>query len=830
MTNDLKLTPMMTQWQSCKEKAGNSLLLFRMGDFYEAFFDDAKILASITDVTLTSRQSIPMAGIPFHSAESYIDKLIQNEICVAIAEQIEDPKTAKGLVKRDIVKTITPGTHFSPSFLSDNKNNFFASINQIGSLYGLSFLDLTTGEFKALESESLEKIKNELFSSKPLEFLTSKKFQSRHEDFFKELKLSFNFLLNTQEDWLFDYQITHSALIDHFKVHNLDGFGLKGQNCAINTSGALLNYIKEHLGLNTGHIRNLVSYNPSSFLSLDRTTLKNLELVETINGTGKKETLLNVLDHTATPMGARMLRSWVLQPLQDIEMILMRQQAIEELIPKASDLSNHLKFIKDLQRLMMRIHSFIATPRDVLLLRVSLEHLPIVKDFLKNFSSPLLCHLKEKIKDLSFLTHHLKKAINEEAPVKIADGNVFNNKFNAELDELRAINSNGKSWLLDYQTKLREETQIKTLKVSFTSAFGYFIEVSKGQAEKMPAKFQRRQTLVNNERFTSEILKEFEEKALHSEELSYRLESELFKELLQFIANQFNTLSEIADSVANIDSLNSLALAAKFGNYVKPLVDNSSNLSILKGRHPVIESCMLQETFTPNDTEMSNDDNKLMLLTGPNMAGKSTYIRQVALIVLMAHIGSFVPAQFAHIGIIDKIFTRIGASDDLARGQSTFMVEMSETANILNHATAKSLVILDEIGRGTSTYDGIAIAWSTAEYLLSTIKSKTLFATHYFELTAIEGLIYGAQNYSVLVSEDKEGITFLHKISKGCAAKSYGIHVAKLAGMPFDLIERAKSILLELETTYDKTKPLTALGRKIRQKKEESQMLLFGHV
>lgn len=830
MTQDIKITPMMAQWHACKEKAGQHLLLFRMGDFYEAFYEDAEILSRIADLTLTQRQSIPMAGIPFHAAENYIDKLIAAGISVAIAEQIEDSKAAKGLVKREIVRTITPGTIFCSSLLADHKNNFFASITQIGSIFGLSFLDISTGTFNAIESDDLEKIKNELEALKPSEILVSKKFHARHANLFSDLQTSFHILISVQDNWIFDYELSYTTLTNQFAIHNLDGFGLKGQNSAINAAGALLAYIKDHLYLPLKHIKAISTYQIGSFLTLDRMTLKNLELLEPIQGSSKQKTLLSVLNHTVTPMGKRLLRQWIVQPLQNIETIHKRQDAIEELQSQFNNLFDRLQHIKDLERLITRVETRLANPRDLLALKASLEALPALKELLKTFKSPLLAEKIFDIKDLSSLTHTLKEALHPEAPVKINDGCVFNTGYNKELDHLRELSLNSKTWLNLYQTRLREETQIKTLKVGFTSAFGYYIEVSKGQTSKIPISFQRRQTLVNAERFITEELKEYEEKVLKAEELRQQLENRLFSELLEYTSQFTEVIFLAAKSIAVIDCLTSLAYAAKYLSYVRPIVDNSKHLHILGGRHPVIEASLIQETFTPNDTLLDDLDNRLMLITGPNMAGKSTYIRQVALITLMAHIGSFVPAKFAHIGLVDKIFTRIGASDDLARGQSTFMVEMSETANILNNATNRSLIILDEIGRGTSTYDGISIAWSTAEFLLLEKQPKTLFATHYFELTTLEEEIKGVKNYNVSVLEDREGITFLHKIMPGCAAKSYGIHVAKLAGMPPSVVERAKAILNDLEVSYGKDKKLLLPSKKTRQKRLDDQLMLFDHV
>lgn len=830
MNLDSKVTPMMAQWHSCKESAPGCILLFRMGDFYEAFHEDAEILSTTIDLTLTKRQGIKMAGIPHHTYEQYLEKLVLKGYRVAIAEQVEDPKSAKGLVKREIVRIVTPGTLVSSSQLVEKNNNFFASLIQVGKIYGLALIDLTTGDFKALESEDITDILNETYAIKPSEFLISKKFYDKHLSLFEELRLSFNFLLTTQDEWTFDHQLAYTTLVTHFGTHSLDGFGLKGLNGAINAAGALLTYLQDNLSLSISHIHTITSYSRQGFLALDRTTLKNLELTESLRDGSKNETLLELLDHTKTAMGSRLMRSLILQPLTSIPQINERQEAIEELLLHHDKFFDLFFKIKDLERLMMRVSSSFAQPKDLVALKLSLEVIPLVKKLLELLKAPIFKESLKKLIDLSALTTLLGNALNENAPHRISDGYVFKEGYHLDLDELREISKNGKTWLLAYQNRLRDETGIKTLKVGFTGAFGYYIEVSKGQAEKMPPTFQRRQTLVNCERFISPELKDFEEKVLTAEERIAKLETELFNDLRQQVAKYCDVIFEMAKAIAFIDCLASFSYVSQKWGYTRPIVDDSSLLHIVEGRHPVIESSHLRTLFTPNDTLLDDRDNRLILITGPNMAGKSTYIRQVALIALMAHMGCFVPAKFAHIGLIDKIFTRIGASDDLSRGQSTFMVEMSETANILNHATSRSLVILDEIGRGTSTYDGIAIAWSTAEYLLTQNgkQAKTLFATHYFELTALQDQIKGAINYNVLVAETAQGITFLHKIAKGSTDKSYGLHVAKLAGMPSSVIERAQSILLDLEEGLSgKDKQNTINARKAKLTKNESQMVLF---
>ena len=836
--NDPKISPMMVQWHACKKIAKNAILFFRMGDFYEAFYDDAILIARELELTLTKRHDIPMAGVPYHTSDSYVDRLVSKGYRVAIAEQTEDPKKAKGLVKREVVRVVTPGTVVTSSLLSDKSNNFFASVTQVGSMYGLAFVDLTTSEFRVIEFDNSRELLNEISRIRPAEILTSEKFQQKHKEIFDEVRRSYSILITAIEDWHFDHQISYDFLKNHFQVHSLDGFGLKGMVSAINASGALLAYLTDSLCLTINHLKTLQSYSISQFMTLDRITLRNLELTESLNDGSRKNTLLEILDKTQTPMGARLLRQWIKQPLLSVEEISRRQDAIEDFLthPHVMEiLSEQLSHVRDLERLIMKISSGYASPRDMVGLRYSLEPLPAIKVTLEKCNSTLIKEDAAKLDDLQEAAMLIAQAIVEEPPLRLSDGQIFRDGYNRELDELREISRDSKSWIARYQTQLREQTGIKTIKVGFTKIFGYYIEVSRGQADRMPETFQRRQTLVNAERYITPELKDYEHKVLNAEEGMLAIESELFTQLRLKIATYTDKVLRTAQALARIDTLASLAEAARKYDYARPLVDNSHLLHVQDGRHPIIEASNIGDKFTPNDTVLDHQDNRVSIITGPNMAGKSTYIRQVALISIMAHMGSFIPAKSAHIGIIDKVFTRIGASDDLSRGQSTFMVEMTEAANILNNATSRSLVILDEIGRGTSTYDGISIAWAVAEYLLTTVgkQAKTLFATHYCELTKIEETIPGAVNYNVAVREYDDQIIFLRKIVKGGTDKSYGIHVGRLAGLPQEVITRAKEILAQLESNgnrknaFEPTKGRKSTNIKAKHGDQEFQLMLF---
>lgn len=842
MINDLqdKTSPMMIQWHACKKSAGDALLLFRLGDFYEAFHEDAVLLARELDLTLTKRGEIPMSGVPHHTAEGYIDKLISKGYRVAIAEQTEDPQQVKGIVKREVVRVVTPGSLINSSLLSDKANNFFAAVTRVGTFYSLAYLDLTTGEFRVLETESDNDLLNEICRIRPSEILTSAKFQEKQAHLLKEVRQAYDYLLTAVEDWRFDHQTTYDFLVSHFRVHTLDGLGLMGKVAGINAAGALLQHLQDALCLPVDHIRELTPYSTSDFMILDRTTQRNLELTESLKDGSRKNTLLSILDQTKTPMGGRLLCKWVQQPLLATEEIHKRQDAIQALLSthvhSLDSLGLLLQSVRDLERLMMKVSSGYASPRDLVALRFSLDPIPQIKTVLQpmTHTSLLLGSEVQKLDHLPELTTLIARALEDEPPIKVSDGRVFRDGFHPQLDELRTISLDSKSWIATYQGTLREQTGIKTLKVGFTRMFGYYIEVSKGQSERMPDIFQRRQTLVNAERYITPELKTFESKVLSAEERILAIETDLFNQLRLEIAKFAPQVQRIAQAIATIDTLFGLAKTAVHYGYTRPIVDHSQVLQIIDGRHPVIEAANASQKFVPNDTLLDDESNRLLLITGPNMAGKSTYIRQVALIGIMAQMGSFIPARSAQIGIIDKVFTRIGASDDLARGQSTFMVEMTETANILNNATSRSLVILDEIGRGTSTYDGISIAWSVAEYLLTTEDkmAKTLFATHYWELTKLEEKVPGAVNYNVAVNESAEDIVFLRKIVRGGTDKSYGIHVGRLAGLPLPVIARAKEILAHLEENanrkglFEPSRPKKGPKQKPRQ--ESIQLTFFG--
>lgn len=831
-------SPMMVQWFQCKRDAPNAILFFRLGDFYEAFYEDAHILSKELGLTLTRRQDVPMSGIPFHTCESYIDKLVAKGFRVAIAEQVEDPKKTKGIVKREIVRIVTPGTLINSNLLSDKSNNFFAAATQVGQIFGLAFLDLTTGECWVSEFEHERDLINEIFRLHPAEFLTSEKFKTKYESLFEEICQSYSLLINTLPDWHFDYQQTCDFLINHFKIHSLDGFGLTGMSAAITASGALLQYLQGSLCLPIDHIQDIHSYSTSQFMSLDRITQRNLELTVSLQDGSRRNTLLETLDHTLTPMGGRLLHHWIKQPLLSSSEICQRQDAIEECLKQEQLLhllSEQLKPIKDLERLMMKISSGYATPRDLVALHHSFSTIGTLKAALANTQSQWIQDEAHKLDPLPEMNYQISQAIVDEPPLRLGEGKTFRDGFHKELDELRELSRDSKAWIASYQTQLREELGIKTLKVGFSRMFGYYIEVSRGQSNLMPTTFLRRQTLVNAERYISPALKDYETKVLTAEERIEAIESELFSLLRQDIARYSKDVMRIAQAIARLDCISSLAVCAKDNGYCRPLVDDSYILEIEEGRHPVIEQVCKREKFVPNDTYLDNEQQRLLLITGPNMAGKSTYLRQVALIVIMAHMGSYVPAKKARIGNVDKTFTRIGASDDLSRGQSTFMVEMTETANILNNATSRSLVILDEIGRGTSTYDGISIAWAVAEYLLTTEHrmAKTLFATHYWELTKLEERIPGAVNYNVAVHEAEDHITFLRKIVRGGTDKSYGIHVARLAGLPQAVIQRSKEILEHLEensnrkTAFEPPKTKKSVVNKPKIPRPDYQLYLF---
>ncbi len=816
ITETANTTPMMAQWMECKSIAKDAILLFRLGDFYEAFHEDATIMAKELNLTLTARQSIPMCGVPFHTSDVYIDKLIAKGFKVAIAEQMESPKEAKGLVKREITQIITPGTLVNSGLLSDKQNNYFAAINQLKNSFGLSFLDLSTGEFHAVEFDQEQELLDELFRLKPSEFLVSKKFQEVHPLFFKELSHHFTFLINTKDP--LSLASAQDVLTCQFAVSNLHSFGLNSQPAAVSAAGSLLLYLKEEMNLNLDHIISIQTGSFSETMSIDRATLRNLELTESTLDQSHKNTLLDILDETCTPMGGRLLRHWIKHPSMSLAEIEKRQNAIHIFLKhdqERNKIRKSLDQIRDLERLSMKLVAGSAGPRDLLALGKSLSNLPLIQESL---TSCIGYDELKNLPNLEPLSQKILSALQENPPLRLGEGDIFKDGFHQELDDLRNLSKESFHFLNHYQNTLKEQTGIKTLKVNFTKAFGYYIEVSKTQSDKVPSFFQRRQTLVSAERFITEELKQFENKILSAEEKSKALEKELFEEFRSLIIKDTPSIHVIAKAIGRLDCLISLAKVAKDGNFIRPTIDESSTLLIKKGRHPIVEKAVGSANYIANDTNLSEKE-QMMLITGPNMAGKSTYIRQVALLAILAQMGSFVPAESMHIGLIDKVFSRIGASDDLARGQSTFMVEMTETANILKNATSRSLVLLDEIGRGTSTYDGIAIAWAVSEYILTTHRkqAKTLFATHYWELTALAKQFPHALNFQIAVQEVEGGIVFLRKIIQGGTDKSYGIHVAKLAGLPPKAIQKAEEILKQLEAKGSFNKP----------PREEKQLTLF---
>jgi len=805
---DPKRTPMMQQWHSCKEQAVDALLFFRLGDFYEAFYEDAKIVSKELDLTLTQRQDVPMCGIPWHTSEGYVERLVSKGFKVAIAEQVEDPKTAKGLVSRKLVKIVSPATLVSQSVGNDKGHTFFASITASKKGLGLALIDLVTASFWVFECTHPKELINELFRHSPKELLLSESVQRLYPELIGEIRQNHKILITTHQEWFFDPVEATETLCRHFGIQTLDGFGLKEIPLATTSAGALIKYLRDWQMCTIDHLKVVRPLVTSNTLSLDRQTLVNLELLEPIDKANKHCSLVSVLDETKTPMGARLLREWIKAPLVHREKIEARQDAIQAFLDLMEnepeileDFDEKLERIKDLEKLIYRIKTAASGPREYVALKTSLEPLVFIKKVLKRCNSKLLQALEQRIEPCIDCVERIRQSLVETPPFRVSDGGLFKEGYHPTLDEYLALRKNSRDWLVGFQTRLRQETGIKTLKVGYNKMFGYYIEVSKVASDKMPETFQRRQTLVNGERYICPELKEFEEKILNADMRIQELEETLFNELRQEVALYQDVILQTAKCIAQVDVLASLAHVAKRRKYTRPTIDDSRILLIKEGRHPVIEALNIQEPFVANDLFLDGHDRALLCLTGPNMAGKSTYIRQTALLVILAQIGSFIPVKGATIGLVDKVFSRIGASDDLARGQSTFMVEMAETASILHQATDRSLVILDEIGRGTSTYDGISIAWAVAEYLLTQEHSrpKTLFATHYFELTELASICPGAINATVAISETDDTVTFLRKVVSGTTDRSYGIHVARLAGMPQAVLDRAEKLLQELE-------------------------------
>ena len=814
---------MMAQYRQCKSQLpAGTILLFRLGDFYEMFFEDAQEAAGILNVALTKRGDTPMCGIPYHATGNYLSKLLKVGRKVAVCDQVETARPGQ-LVKREITQILSPGAHFDERMLEAERNNFLVAVSVSGGQFGVAAIDLTTGDFKVSELGNENAMIAELERLNPGEVIYPE--ESQH---MAELLGPHVSVLNGYEGWVFAIETAEFTLKDHFKVAALDGFGLKGRTAAIGAAGGALHYVSQHLRRNVTHFTRLTFYEVADYLVLDAATLKHLEILEPLHREAAKPgTLYAALNRTSTPMGARRLRDWLSQPLSSVEAIRRRQEALCQFIhnsPALDRFRESLQEVRDLERTISRLSIGSGNARDLVQLRSALGRLPLLRGLIADVQSgvdpiaptlseeifddaepdglpPLLSELGGELHDLPEVTDLISRAIVDDPPMALKDGGIIRKGFDPALDELRSGATEGKDWIAQLQKGESEKTGITSLKVRFNSVFGYFIEVTKTNLNKVPEHYTRKQTLANAERFITPELKEMEGKILGSEERSQKLEYELFQRVREQVLQSLRQIQKIASALAQLDVLAGFAEVARLRGYVCPEVRDEGILQIDEGRHPVLEQSMVGEPFVPNDTQLESDSQQIAVITGPNMAGKSTYIRQVALLALLAHTGSFLPAKHARVDLVDRIFTRIGASDDLSRGQSTFMVEMTETANILNNATDRSLVVLDEVGRGTSTFDGLSLAWSIVEHLHNQVGAKTLFATHYHELTELADRLPRLRNFNVAVREWNEQIVFLHKIAEGGADKSYGIHVARLAGVPKPVIERAKAILRNLEDT-----------------------------
>lgn len=802
-----KLTPMMQQYMETKNQYKDCILFYRLGDFYEMFFDDALCVTKELELTLTGKscgldERAPMCGVPFHSAESYINRLVERGYKVAICEQVEDPKSAKGLVKREVIRVVTPGTNSFTSSLDETRNNYLMGIVSIEGKFGISVVDVTTGEYLMTEVDSVSKLLDEINKFTPSEIICNDTFYISGVDM-NDLSSRLGIVISPLDPSYFDKDSCQRALCRHFKVSTLEGLGFKEYAIGTIAAGSIMQYLEETQKCSLAHISHLLPYHTGKYMLLDRNTRRNLELVETLREKQKRGSLLWVLDKTKTAMGARKLRSSLEQPLIDKETILQRYDAIDELnqdVITREELREYLNPVYDLERLLSKISYKTVNPRDMIALESSLSMLPHIRLLCSNFKSDLFQDFTQNLDPLEDVYQLIHSAIVEEPPISVREGGIFKNGFNEEIDHLRNAKTEGKNWLADLETTEKEQTGIKNLRIKYNKVFGYYLEVTKSFVNQVPDTWIRKQTLTNAERYTTPELKEMEDTILGAEDRLYNLEYAVFCQLREEIFQQMDRIQQTASVIASIDMIASLAYVAEHNHYVRPKLNNKGILRIKDGRHPVIEQMIAHDMFIPNDTFLDEDSHRLVIITGPNMAGKSTYMRQTALIVLMAQLGSFVPASQADISLVDRIFTRVGASDDLASGQSTFMVEMTEVANILRNATANSLLILDEIGRGTSTFDGLSIAWAVVEHICDKklLGAKTLFATHYHELTELEGTLPGVNNYCISVKEQGDDIVFLRKIVAGGADKSYGIQVAKLAGVPESVLNRAKELVNEL--------------------------------
>ena len=823
------VTPMMQHYIKTKEEYEDCILFYRLGDFYEMFFEDAETVSRELELTLTGKdcgltERAPMCGVPFHAADNYINRLVEKGYKVAICEQVEDPKLAKGIVKREVIRVVTPGTNLYTQALDETKNNYIMSVAYISNRFGIAFADVTTGAFMVTEVEKLRNFLDELYKFSPAELICNEAFCMSGVDL-EELRNRLHLSVSALDNWYFDDDLCQRTLKDHFHVGTLEGLGLKDYDCATIAAGALLTYLLETQKNSLDHMRKITPYVTDKYMLIDSSTRRNLELTETMREKEKRGSLLWVLDKTKTAMGARMLRSFIEQPLIEEEAINQRLDAVEEINRQEMDreeIREYLGPVYDLERLISRVSYQSANPRDLIAFKTSIGMIPPIRRLLGQFQSEELKKVYEDMDELQDLYQVLDKAIVEDPPLAMKEGGIIKDGYDQQIDDYRQAKTKGKTWLAELEAEEKEKTGIKNLKIKYNKVFGYYLEVTNSFKDMVPDYYTRKQTLTNAERYITPRLKELEDMILGAEDKLYALEYDRFAEIRNMIAQEVDRIQKTARAIAKLDAYLSMALVASRNQYVRPKINTRGIIDIKDGRHPVVEKMITNDMFIPNDTYLDNGKNRISVITGPNMAGKSTYMRQTALIVLMAQIGSFVPASKANIGIVDRIFTRVGASDDLASGQSTFMVEMTEVANILRNATAKSLLILDEIGRGTSTFDGLSIAWAVIEHISNPklLGAKTLFATHYHELTELEGKLPGVNNYCIAVKERGDDIVFLRKIVKGGADKSYGIQVAKLAGVPDSVINRAKELVEELVSAdiTSTVKDIASEGKKSKAK------------
>lgn len=837
MKTQTQQTPLMAQYYKIKQAHPDTILLFRVGDFFETFEDDAKTASKVLGITLTKRSSgyaedMPLAGFPHHAIDTYLPKLVRAGYRVAVCEQMENPKFAKGIVKREVVEVVTPGVTLSDKLLDHKKNNYLLAIALNDETAGLSFSDVSTGEFYAFEiSSSL--LGEQIESINPAEILIPK----RDKEFLGNLitRINSGIRVTKLDDWIFNFDYANELLLNHFKTVTLKGFGVEKLTAGIIAGGATLNYLQETQKVNLSHLNRISLYNPSEYMTLDYSTKRNLEIIYTMQDGGRDGSLISILDKTQTAMGGRLLKKWVSAPLREIDPIKKRLDSVEAVLKDKrarKEINESLNEIGDLERLISRICTGRANPREVVAVKSSLKKIPDVKIALSKFNIPTLKQISETLSPLQNIVEKISNALIDSPPAAINEGGIIRSNFSPELDELRDISLHGKEWIAAYQQKERERTGISSLKVNFNNVFGYYIDISNTHKSKVPDDYIRKQTLVNSERYITPELKEYEDKILNVQEKINEIEYQIFNEIRAIVANEAETIQKNARLIAMLDCLTSFAGCAEEYNYVKPEVTESDEIEILNGRHPVVERILQPgEKYTPNDCKMNNSDQQIILLTGPNMAGKSVYLRQVGLIVLLTQIGSFVPAKSAQIGVVDRIFTRVGASDNITAGESTFLVEMQEAANILNNATSKSLILLDEIGRGTSTFDGISIAWAITEYLHENpeVSAKTLFATHYHELNEMAELFPKIKNYKVEVREYDDKVIFLHKVNPGRADHSYGIQVAQMAGLPLFVTNRAKEVLDNLESK--ELTPYEVKKERLKKLKSETdnQISLFEY-